>query len=59
MRNARVDNSDRRRKIDTARDIIYHRNYAVDSSAVEAVLQEQSLVPNVVSEDTQMYVNVH
>jgi hypothetical protein len=45
----RVDDENRRRKVDTAREIIYKKNYAVDSGPVEALLQEQSLVPTSVS----------
>ena len=32
-------------KISSARDLIYKQNYAVDSTAVEKILKEQSLVP--------------
>jgi hypothetical protein len=47
---ARVDDEARRRKVETARDIVYERNYAVDSTAVEALLKEESLVPTSVSQ---------
>jgi hypothetical protein len=46
---ARIDNQERRWKIATARDIIYNKNYAVDTDNVEALLQPQSLVPTSVS----------
>jgi hypothetical protein len=46
---ARVDNEDRRRKIAIAREIIYDKNYAVDTENVETLLQPQSLVPSSVS----------
>ena len=46
---ARVDDETRRHKIDTAREIIYKKNYAVDSKAVQTILREQSLVPTSVS----------
>jgi hypothetical protein len=46
---ARVDNEDRRRKVDIARQIIYEKNYAVNTENVETLLQPQSLVPTVVS----------
>lgn len=46
---ARVDDDDRRRKIELARDIIYKKNYAVDNANVEAILKPQSLVPTDVS----------
>lgn len=42
---ARIDNEDRRQKIDSARNIIYNKNYAVDTENVETLLQPQSLVP--------------
>jgi hypothetical protein len=43
---ARVDDAARRAKVASAWDIIYKKNYAVDSAPVERVLKEQSLVPN-------------
>jgi hypothetical protein len=46
---ARVDDEARRRKIDIAREIIYQKNYAVNSKAVETILKEQSLAPASVS----------
>jgi hypothetical protein len=46
---ARVDDEARRRKIHIAREIIYEKQYAVDNGNVEALLQEQSLVPTSVS----------
>jgi hypothetical protein len=46
---ARVDDEDRRRKIAIAREIIYDKNYAVDTENVEILLQPQSLVPTLVS----------
>ncbi len=48
---ARVDDETRRRKVDIAREIIYQKNDAVDSNAVEAFLKPQSLVPTSVSVD--------
>jgi hypothetical protein len=44
-----VDDKIRRGKVETARDIIYRQNYAVDGAAVDALLKEQSLVPTSVS----------
>ncbi|KIM78572.1 hypothetical protein PILCRDRAFT_11038 [Piloderma croceum F 1598] len=41
---ARFDDENRRRKVDIAREIIYEKNYAVNSPAVEVILKEQSLV---------------
>jgi hypothetical protein len=46
---ARVDDDTRRWKVDTARNIIYQKNFAVDTNAVEELLQPQSLVPTAVS----------
>jgi hypothetical protein len=46
---ARVDDEARRAKVATAREIIYKKNYAVDSAPVEKILKPQSLVPNSVS----------
>jgi hypothetical protein len=40
---ARVDDETRQHKVKTAREIIYQKNYAVDSKAVKAVLNPQSL----------------
>lgn len=45
---ARVDDDDRRRKVDTARNIIYKKNFAVGGDSASAILQNQSLVPTVV-----------
>jgi hypothetical protein len=42
---ARVDDEKWRRKIDIAREIIYIKNYAVDSEPVETILKAESLVP--------------
>jgi len=47
---AQVDDQARRRKIESARNIIYKKNYAVDSNPVEALLKDQSLVPTFVSD---------
>jgi hypothetical protein len=46
---ARVDNEDRRWKVNSAREIIYKKNYAVDNDNIETLLQPQSLVPTSVS----------
>lgn len=45
----RIDDEDTKCKIATARDIIYKKNYAVDTESVESILKEQSLVPTLVS----------
>lgn len=42
---ARVDNEDRKFKIAAARRLIYEKNYAVDSRALEKLLKDESLVP--------------
>lgn len=44
----RVDDLNRRNRIEVARDIIYAKNCGTDSKAVEALLQEDSLVPTAV-----------
>jgi hypothetical protein len=46
---ARVDNESRRQKVAAAREIIYNKNYAVNTDHVEALLRPQSLVPTTVS----------
>jgi hypothetical protein len=46
---ARVDDDRRKDKISAARSIIYDKNYAVNSAAVENILKQQSLVPTSVS----------
>ena len=46
---ARVDNEDRRWKVNSAREIIYKKNYAIDNDNIETLLQLQSLVPTSVS----------
>lgn len=46
---ARVDNEDRRNKVQTARSIIYERGYAVKNDASEAILKDESLVATKVS----------
>jgi hypothetical protein len=46
---ARVDDDVQRRRVEAAHDIIYRKNYAVDSAAVEALLKEELLVPSNVS----------
>jgi hypothetical protein len=50
----RVDDETRRSNIRNAREIIYQNNYAVDSTYVEDILKNQSLVPTVVSIMTDM-----
>lgn len=46
---ARVDDQHRRVVVSLAREIIYHKNFAVNSSAVEKLLKPESLVPTTVS----------
>jgi hypothetical protein len=46
---ARVDDQERRYKVELARGFIYNNDYLVNSKAVERVLQPESLVPNIVS----------
>lgn len=45
----RIDDNQRKQKVIRARGLIYEKNYAVDSKAVERILQDQSLVPTSVS----------
>jgi len=45
---ARIDNVKRRNRVETAREKIYEQGYVVDSTAVEDLLQEDSLVPTAV-----------
>jgi hypothetical protein len=47
---ARVDDQERRYKVELARGFIYNKGYLVNSNAVERVLRPESLVPNIVSE---------
>lgn len=51
----RVDDDDRRHKVNTAREIIYDKQYAVNSPAVDNLLKEQSLVPTIVSSSAVAY----
>ena len=44
----RVDNASRHSKVSCAREAIYQGHYQVNSAAVEAILQSQSWVPNLV-----------
>ena len=46
---ARVDDDERKRKVQLARDIIYKKGYAINCEGVETLLKEQSLVPTSVS----------
>ena len=45
---ARIDDVKRRNRVETAREKIYEQGYVVDSTAVEDLLQEDSLVPTAV-----------
>ncbi len=42
---ARVDDHKRRGLVKAAREIIYRKNYMINTNAVEGLLQEDSLVP--------------
>ena len=46
-----IDDDSRRGKVLRARDLIYERNYAVNTPKIEELLRDQSLVPTIVSED--------
>ena len=48
----RTDNDSRRNKVLRARELIYERNYAVNTPQIERLLRDQSLVPTAVSEDS-------
>jgi hypothetical protein len=45
---ARVDDVQRRIRVDAARKLIYEKNSQVNSAAVESMLRDMSLVPTVV-----------
>lgn len=48
---ARIDDESRQRKVRLAREMIYLKGLSVTSSAVEKLLQPESLVPTKVSSD--------
>ena len=48
---ARNDDEPTRYKIELARDIIYKKKFAVDTRAVEDLLKDESLTPNLVSSE--------
>jgi hypothetical protein len=43
-----TDDVKRRNRVETARELIYRKNYGISSKAVERLLQEDSLVPTAV-----------
>jgi hypothetical protein len=45
----RIDNVQRRSRVEAARKAIYVKNFAIDSVVVENLLKEESLVPLAVS----------
>jgi len=45
----RIDDEIRQNKVSSAREIIYEKNYAVDTEHVEMLLKVQSLVPTAVN----------
>jgi len=45
----RIDDGIRQNKVSSAREIIYEKNYAVDTEHVEMLLKAQSLVPTAVN----------
>ena len=49
---SRIDDRRRQNKIINARSIIYDKQFAVDSEAVEKILKEESLVPTLVRMET-------
>ena len=46
---ARVDDVDRRARVQAARTAIYENNHPVNGAAVERLLNQDSLVPSIVS----------
>ena len=48
----RTDDDSRWNKVLHARELIYEKNYAVNTPQVEKLLRDQSLVPTTVSEDS-------
>jgi hypothetical protein len=54
---ARIDDANRRRRVTAARRIIYEENYAINSTAVEALLRDDSLVPTAVC--THSLISAH
>jgi hypothetical protein len=44
-----IDDNAMRHKVETARNLIYNKFYAVDKDGVEAILKDESLVPSSVS----------
>jgi hypothetical protein len=51
----RLDDAQRRGRVSSARKLIYENNMAVNSAAVERLLQPESLVPTSVSFDSLPY----
>jgi hypothetical protein len=57
---ARADDVSRRNRVASAREIIYEKNYAVDSKAVDNLLQVDSLVPTAVRDaDRSLLLSGH
>jgi hypothetical protein len=54
----RVDNLSRRAKVESARQLIYEQNWAVDSKPIQRLLQPESLVPTEVSRISYYSVQV-
>ena len=50
----RTDDDSRREKVLRARELIYERNYAVNTPKIEELLRDHSLVPTTVSEDASI-----
>ena len=47
----RTDDNSQQEKVLCAQELIYERNYAVNTLKIEELLRDQSLVPTTVSED--------
>jgi hypothetical protein len=56
---ARVDDENRKRKVELARDIIYNKNFAVNNKNVEVLLKPQSLVPTAVSPGVSLLLEAY
>jgi hypothetical protein len=56
---ARTDDIHRRTSVNTARQLIYEKNFRVNSAAVENLLQDKSLVPTAVSSYIRARNNIY
>lgn len=56
---ARVDDARRQSSVTAARRIIYDKQYPVNSAAVEALLRDESLTPNIVRLIIILNININ